>query len=132
MDRVSFTTRMYNRYRHILFSGFGTSLGKVGIIIFSAALECAKKSTLWPLAKKGCAPLNYCMSYNDFSRDFIVMPHIVICGAWWPIGSVDAFCPKGRGSESRSSRNVAPSLTVACGASSCISYTVSVLCRERL
>ena len=50
------TTRMYNRFRHILFSGFGTSLGKVWIIILSAALECAKKSTLWPLAKKVVHP----------------------------------------------------------------------------
>ena len=28
------------------------------------------------------------------------------CGAWWPIGRVDAFRPKGHGLDSRSSRHV--------------------------
>src|SRR6218665_124712 len=50
------TTRMYNRYRHILFSGFGTSLGKVRIIILSAALECAKKVHFGPWPKKVVHP----------------------------------------------------------------------------
>jgi len=57
MDRVSFTARMYNRFRHILFSGFGTSLGKVLIIILSAALECAKKNYTLALGQKElCTP----------------------------------------------------------------------------
>src|SRR6218665_3660696 len=39
--------------------GFYNRLLKVQLIIFSAALECTKKSTLQPLAQKGCAPLGY-------------------------------------------------------------------------
>ena len=42
--------------------GFYNRLLKVQLIIFSAALECTKNSTLRPLAQKGCAPLRYSMT----------------------------------------------------------------------
>src|SRR6218665_1543336 len=67
------------------------SLAKVRIIILSAALECAKKSTLWALAKKGCAPLLYIgfvwsvfrhINSFNWNRDYVLLEiHIEIDSA---------------------------------------------------
>jgi len=47
---------MYNRFRHSLFSSFGTSLARVRKIILSAALECTKKVQSGPWPKKVVHP----------------------------------------------------------------------------
>src|SRR6218665_3866333 len=77
MDRVSFTTRMYNRFRHILFSGFGTSLGKVRIIILSADLECAKKVHFGPWPKKVVHP---CCKQSNVKRYSLLIQSA--CNRW--------------------------------------------------